>query len=136
MTRSAVREFQVGYIDEEEARAFAVAGTVAIPRCDMPCIGGVSPVAVVPDIAGELTRGPDLGNVLDNGPRTPPPGSATLREMVAAGVIPRTVTAAQRNSTRDPAHPEPLPVKRGNAHLYDIGEMRTYELSKQRAGSR
>jgi hypothetical protein len=133
VTRSAVREFQVAYITEEEAREFATAGTVAIPRHDMPCIGGMSPVAVVPDTAGELAQGSDLQIVPDMvlGPAAPP-GSATLRELVIAGVIPRTVIAAQRNSTRDPEHPKPLPVKRANAHLYDIGEIRAYELSKQR----
>jgi hypothetical protein len=136
VTRAAVREVQSVYMTEEEARAFATAGTVAVPRHDMPCIGGMSPVSVVRDIRGELTQGPDLGFVADNGPRTPPPGSATLRELVAAGVIQRTVIAAQRNSTRDPAHPKPLPVKRGNAHLYDIAEIRDYELGKQRVRSR
>jgi hypothetical protein len=133
VTRSAVREFQVAYITEEEAREFATAGSVAIPRHDMPCIGGMSPVAVVPDTAGELAQGSDLQIVPDMvlGPAAPP-GSATLRELVIAGVIPRTVIAAQRNSTRDPEHPKPLRVKRANAHLYDIGEIRAYELSKQR----
>jgi hypothetical protein len=137
VTRSAVREFQVAFITEEEARAFATAGAVAIPRHDMPCVGGMSPVSVVADIAGELTQGPDLGKVADvlgPGPLWPA-GSATLRELCQARVIPRTIIAAQRNSTRDPEHPQPV-GRRGNAHLYDIGEIRAYELSKQRVRSR
>jgi hypothetical protein len=141
VTRSAVREFQVAYITEEEARAFATAGTVAVPRHDMPCVGGMSPIAAtvpaVADIAGELTQGPDLQEVsLSHGhPSLSPGGAATLGELVHAGVIPRTLTAAQKNSTRDPDHPQPV-GRRGNAHLYDIGEMRAYELLKSRVRAR
>lgn len=137
VTRSEVREFQVAYITEEEARAFATSGNVAIPRHDMPCVGGMSPVAVVPDNVPMLGSGSNPDNVRDieDNPAAPP-GSATLKEMCLAGVIPRTVIAAQRNSTRDPGHPQPLPVKRGNAHLYYIAEVRDYEKSKLRVRAR
>jgi hypothetical protein len=136
LVTSTVQMFQVAYMTEEEAREFAMAGTVAIPRHDMPCVGGLAPKMPVADVADRpaIGRTPsDLGFVADiGGSPARPPGVATLRELVIAGVIPRTVIAAQRNSTRDPDHPRPLAVKDGNAHLYDIGEIKRYEESKRR----
>jgi hypothetical protein len=140
LVTSTVQAFQVAYMTEEEAREFSVAGKVAIPRSDMPCIGGLAPKMPVADVADRpaIERTPsDLGFVADTGGSpTRPAGSATLRELVMAGVIPRTVTAAQRNSTRDPGHPPPLSLKAGNAHLYDIAEISAYETSKQKVRSR
>ena len=62
-------------------------------------------------------------------------GAATLTELVESGVIRRTLAAAQKNANRDPDHPEPV-GRRGNAHLYDTGQMRAYELSKSRVRAR
>lgn len=107
--------------------------------------GQVTPVTVtagpVSDIRGELSvqrsdlhQYPgvlaSLGHSYGSGP-----GRATLAELVDSGVILRTLPAAQRNSTRDPDHPQPV-GRRGNAHLYDIGQIRAYELSKQRVRTR
>jgi hypothetical protein len=134
VTSSAVREFQMAYVTEEEARAFATAGTVAIPRHDMPCIGGMSPVPVVSEPAPMLTGGSDLGELSESLRPEPlyPAGSATLEEMIAAGVIRRTLAAARKASTRESEHPKPLGVRRGNAYLYDLAEMRAYEVQRAR----
>lgn len=139
LVTSTVQMFQVAYMTEEEAREFAVAGKVAIPRHDMPCVGGLTPKMPVADVADtraiERTP-PELGFVADTGgSATGPAGAATLRDLVIAGVIQRTVTAAQRNSTRDSDHPGPV-GRRGNAHLYDIAEIAAYEAGKQKVRSR
>jgi predicted GIY-YIG superfamily endonuclease len=60
---------------------------------------------------------------------------ATLTELIASGDIRRTLMAAQRRSTRDDDHPQPV-GRRGNAHLYDIGQMRAYELLKTKVRTR
>jgi hypothetical protein len=53
----------------------------------------------------------------------------TLCEAIAAGVIPRSLAAARKNSTRDPGHPRPV-GQHGVSNLYNVDELRAYEAAK------
>jgi hypothetical protein len=99
-TRNEVRVFQGALWDEEDARAFATAGTVASPRHDMPLVTRtLVPVGVGhPPI--ENYEGPDQGFVVGQAPDVPGlPGAVTLREAAAAGIFP-TKAAAHKAALR------------------------------------
>lgn len=105
VTRKAVRETQGAYFTGQQARDFALAGTVGVPRPDMPCVTGIGPVPPRPQLG---TSGADLPVDL----RQPPPvlspgGSVTLREAVGAGLF-VSLDAARKAAQR---HLEPV----GNA---------------------
>jgi hypothetical protein len=131
VTRKAVRETQGAYMTGRQARDFAVAGTVAVPRPDMPC---VAIPAGVPDMpALDAAAGPDHGFVTANPPLVPlgPAGAVTLKEAFAAGLFP-TLEAAQRAAHR-PGFPAVV-GQRGRAHLYDVGDLAALRSEKVRAG--
>lgn len=112
-------------------------------------LDGTPGAAYEVDLAGQVSLVSDIGSevssqrsdlhgypgVLASLGQPPATGPATLEELVDSGVILTTLTAAQRRSTRDDDHPQPV-GRRGNAHLYDTGQMRAYELSKSRVRAR
>jgi hypothetical protein len=70
VTPKSVTEVQGAYVTGAEARSYATSGTVAQPRDDMPCVGGLAPVGTperaaqhVPELAIEAGHGPGQGNV-------------------------------------------------------------------------
>jgi hypothetical protein len=130
VTRKAVRETQAAFMTGRQARELALAGTVAVPRPDMPCVGLP---AGVPDLPAIGSAGPDHAFVSGQPPFVPlgPPGAVTLREAFAAGLFP-TLEAAQKASQR-PGFPAVI-GQRGRAHLYDIGDLAALRSEKVRAG--
>lgn len=133
VSRKTVQEMQGALWVEEDARAFATAGRVALPRHDMPF---VTPGGFVPAVPGaELARveGPEQPIVVGHGSLVPagPAGAVTLAEAVAAGLLGPTLGAARKASQRDPDHPAPV-GQRGPAHLYDVGDLYAYRSQKVR----
>src|SRR5262249_36852658 len=107
---------------------FATAGTVAVPRPDMPFTlavparGGVQiPRADQPKVPGHQALVPPA-----------PPNAVTLAEAVDAGLL--TSLAAARKAAQRPGFPAPV-GKRGAAHLYDTGDLLAYQDSRWK-GSR
>lgn len=133
VTRREVRDVQGAFWTGKEARDFALSGTIATPRHDMPLIRPALDVpGLVPGDQSSVPTGPDQPFVLGQCPDVlAPSGAVTLAEACAAGLLHRSKTAAQRASTRDPGHPEPV-GKRGTAHLYDIDDLYAYEARKAR----
>lgn len=130
VTPKTVQETQCAFVGEEDCRAYAVSGQVAVPRSDMPFVSGIAPV---PD-RGELeSPGPDQGFVLGHPPIVPsgPPGAVTLAEAVAAGVLQKSLPAARKASQRA-GFPAAVGV-RGNAHLYDVGDLYAYQAKGKAA---
>jgi hypothetical protein len=126
VTRKQVREMQGALWDEEDARAFATAGTVAIPRHDMPFITARVPVAVGQS-AIPLMPPPDLPFVVGQAPDVPSlPGAVTLAEAVEAGMWPTQAAArkaVQRAQLEDAGY-------RGAAKLYTIDALATARRRK------
>jgi len=119
--------------DEEDCRAFATAGTVAIPRADMPFVTHRS-IVPVPVTAGALPHGaPDQPNVLVTSPTpTRPPGTVTLREAVEAGMFGnRSLVAVRRERGRHPSFPAEVGAEYGH-HLYDVAALSAYVTERSR----
>ena len=132
-TRKTVREFQGVLWDVNAAREFAMSGTIAVPRDDMPGTGGMSPAgAVVLGVPGQRaieTQAPDQPFVLGHGPVVPAiPGAVTLREASDAGLFP-SVAAARKAVQR--AALEPV-GQRKTADLFDLIELRTCQKGRTR----
>lgn len=124
VTRREVREVQGALLTGKQARELALSGTVALPRRDMPFVTGVL------DPARALPVGADLGNVPGTGPDVlGPPGSVTLSEAIDAGVL-KCSKAAARKAAQRPGFPAPLPVRRGNANLYDVADLHVWAARK------
>lgn len=120
VTRKQVRELQGALWDEEEARAFATSGVVAVPRHDMPC----TVQAVIGQERVPLQGPADQPFVLRHPPVVPyPPGSVTLREAVAAGMF-RSLDAARKASRR--GFPPPVGDPRDRAFAYDVADLAAY----------
>jgi hypothetical protein len=117
-TRKTVRELQGVLWDEQEARDFALSGTVAVPRDDMPFTGVP---AVVGHEAPALMQGPDLGFVVGHEPPEAPvvPGAVTLREAAEAQMFP-SVAAARKAVQRAALQPV---GERGVAHLFSVADL-------------
>jgi hypothetical protein len=128
VTRKAVRETQGAYLTGREARDFALSGTVAEPRHDMPCMGLP---AGVPDLPAIGSAGADHGFVPGTPPFVPlgPAGAVTLREAFTAGLFP-TLDAARKAAQR---HLEPV-GERGNANLYDLEALAALRSPRVKAG--
>jgi hypothetical protein len=123
VTRKAVRETQGAYMTGRQARDFALSGTVAVPRPDMPCVTIPGPVLDRPQLAAP---GPDLGIGVGQPPIVQgPPGAVTLREAVAAGLFP-TIDSARKAAQR---HLQPV-GERNRAHLYDVGDLHAHVYGK------
>jgi hypothetical protein len=122
VTPKAVRETQGGFVDEVVAREFALAGTVAIPRADMPF---VTRGEVVPRGTGGVDSRPGQPFVVGHPALVPgrPPGAVTLREATEADLFP-TIAAARKASQR-PGFPTPVGTD-GPANLYDLSDLYVY----------
>jgi hypothetical protein len=127
VTRKQVREMQGALWDEEDARAFATAGTVAIPRHDMPFVNrrAVVPVSVT---AGALPHGgSDQADVTVTPIPARPLGTVTLREAVEAGVFGhRSLAAVRKERARQPVFPAEVGKENNNDHLYDLSALAAY----------
>jgi len=142
VTATAVRETQVGFLTGREARAFATAGTVGLPRADMPFVTSAGPVSgAVTDPAADgvvNVSNPSSGDVLTAvrgmpaAPVTAGPGPVpvSLTEAVAAGLVRGTKRALQMDRWRDPAFPAPVGY-RGQAQLFDAAELAAYDTRKR-----
>jgi hypothetical protein len=131
VTASAVRETQAAYLTGRQARDFATAGTVAIPRPDMPFTAGLGPVTEREQIAETgLDRGFVTGNPV---PVTAGPSAAvTLAEAVDAQLIRMSLAALRQARHRDESFPA-VAGMRGAAHLYDIDDLCAWQAGKARA---
>src|ERR1019366_1279968 len=118
VTPSAVRETQGAYLTGRQARDFATAGTVAIPRPDMPFTAGLGPVTGREQIA---ETGADRRFVTGNPvPVIAGPSAAvTLAEAVDAQLIRMSLAALRQARHRDESFPA-VAGMRGAAPLYDI----------------
>lgn len=120
-----VRETQAVFMTAAEARALATAGTVGVPRSDMPFIQRVPGTAeLVPSVA------PDLGPSLGPGtPAVPGPGRVTLREWAQAGMTALSLDALRKASQRD-GFPERKGL-RGLAGEWDAAELAEWEATRR-----
>jgi hypothetical protein len=128
VTRKQVREMQGALWDEEDCRAFATAGTVAIPRADMPFVTHRVP-AVVGQTAASAIEAPDQGKVVQHEALPPlrDPGTVTLKEAVEAGMWP-TIHAARQAKQRH----KPTPVGTiGSADLFRIEDLAACRIRKR-----
>jgi hypothetical protein len=84
----------------------------------------------VPDDEISAHEGPDQPVVSDTPPGVPHfPGSVTLEEARAAGVLDGTRDALRKRSWRDPEFPDPV-GQRGNARLYSVDDLYRYKARK------
>ena len=134
VTATAVRETQVGFLTGREARAFATAGTVGLPRADMPFVTSAGPVAgAITDPAAdglETVSNPRSGQALTVCGESVTPVPVSLAEAVAAGIVRGTKRALQMDRWRDPAFPQPVD-HRGQAQLFDAAELAAYDTRKR-----
>ena len=129
VTRKTVRELQGALWDEEDARAFATSGVVAVPRPDMPLVTRRAVPALLGQAHSPLMGGPDL---LIDVPRAPavqgPPNAVTLREAVDAGLF-RTIEAARKTAQR---YEFQAVGERNQAKLYDLGDLHAFIAERAR----
>ena len=123
VTAKTVREVQGAFLTGAQARAFATAGTIAVPRADMPLVAVPGPGQLPDD-------GAEQPSVLGHGPVVPAlPGAVTLSEAVRAGVF-RSLEAVRKERQRY-REVFPAPVgQRGSADLFDIGDLYQYAARK------
>jgi hypothetical protein len=137
-----VTEVQGAYVTGAQARAYATSGIVAVPRDDMPCVGGLAPMGTperaaqdVTDIAAIDGNGPDL-HIVRNSPELspPPPTRITIPDAVAEGISGPTYDAVRialrRARKQGLAVPEPVGI-RGNADEYDRTEWCDWEEARR-----
>lgn len=142
VTAKTVTEVQGAYVTGAQAREYATSGIVAVPRDDMPCVGGLAPVGTpermaqdVPDIPAIEAHGPDLHIVPDSPGLSPlAPLRITIPEAVAEGISGPTYDAVRKALARDLARglavPEPV-GRRGNADEYDRIEWCDWEEARR-----
>src|ERR1039458_8140000 len=130
VTASAVRETQAAYLTGRQACDFATAGTVAIPRADMPFTAGLSPVTGPERIA---ETGPDRGFVTGNpvSVTAGPTVAVTLAEAVDAELLPMSLAAVRQARHRDDSFPA-VAGMRGAAHLYSIDDLCAWQAGKEK----
>jgi hypothetical protein len=148
VTASAVTEVQGAYVTGAQAREYATSGEIAVPRDDMPCVGGLAPVGTperaaqhVPDLAIQGPQSPGQGNVGETpgfvpASPVPPPPPITGPEAVAQGVLTgfNSWDSAHKALMRDPAGPRPGTGKRGNAPLWDPVELADWNEQRRSLG--
>jgi hypothetical protein len=137
-----VTEVQGAYVTGAQARQYAMSGVVAVPRSDMPCVGGLAPVGTperaaqdVPDIPAINGHGPDLHIVRDS-PGHPPlaPPQITIPDAIEAGISGPTYDAVRKALARDRGKGKPVPAvvgRRGNAETYDRIEWCDWEETRR-----
>ena len=130
VSAAAVRETQAAFLTGREACDFATAGTVAIPRADMPFTAGLSPVTGPERIA---ETGPDRGFVTGNpvSVTAGPTVAVTLAEAIDAELLPMSLAAVRQARHRDGSFP-PVAGMRGAAHLYDISDLCAWQAGKEK----
>jgi hypothetical protein len=133
VTAKTVTEIQGAYVTGAQAREYATSGTVAVPRDDMPCVGGLAPVGTperaaqdVPDMTAIEGNGPDLGSVRDSPGPVPLPPRITIREALDEGISGPTYDAVRKALSRALSPPQPV-GRRGNADEYDRVEWCDWE---------
>jgi hypothetical protein len=139
VTPKEVIEVQGAYLTGAQAREYATSGVVAVPREDMPCVGGLAPVGTperaaqdVPDNHAIEGHGPDL-HIVRNSPGHPPlePPRITIPEAIAEGISGPTYDAVRKALARYEG-PKPQPVgRRGNADEYDRIEWCDWEEARR-----
>jgi hypothetical protein len=137
-----VTEVQGAYVTGAQARQYATSGVVAVPRSDMPCVGGLAPVGTperaaqdVPDIPAINGHGPDLHIVRDS-PGLPPlnPPRITIREALEEGISGPSYDAVRKALARDRVDGKPVPAvvgTRGNADEYERVEWCDWEETRR-----
>lgn len=123
VTRKTVREVQGAYLTGEQAREFALAGTVAVPRYDMPCVTSIAPVPVP---AIERAPSAEQGIVLGHAPVVP--DAVTLREATDAGLFP-SIAAARKAAQR---HSFTVVGERDRANLHPLDEIHAHVARRTR----
>jgi hypothetical protein len=142
VTAKTVTEVQGAYVTGAQAREYATSGDVAVPRSDMPCVGGLAPVGTperaaqdVPDMNAIEGNGPDLRVVQDIPRPLALPPRITIADAVAEGISGPTVEAvrkALRLERQRPGVSPPQPVgTRGNADEYDRVEWCDWEEARR-----
>ena len=129
VTAKKVTPIQGAYVTGAQAREYATSGIVAVPRDDMPCVGGLAPVGTperaaqdVPDMTAIEGQGPDLRIVPDSPGHPPLEPRITITEAIAEGISGPTYDAVRKALARARAEGRevPQPVgSRGNADEYD-----------------
>jgi hypothetical protein len=134
VTAKVVTEIQGAYVTGAQARDYATSGDVAVPRDDMPCVGGLAPVGTaeraaqdVPDMTAIDGSGPDLAAVRDCHGHPPLPPTITIREALDEGVSGPSYDAVRKARERDPAAPEPVGRRTNGADEYDRVEWCDWE---------
>ena len=133
VTASSVTETQSTWVTGLEARRLSQAGTVAVPRWDMPFIGKRGAVSHVPSHDDHRAiEGSDLEDVPGHraapGPARPP--EITYSEAIAKWGMTANAEAVRKQLRRDPAAPAPL-GKHGSAYTYDPDSLYEYAVSKK-----
>jgi hypothetical protein len=142
VTAKTVTEIQGAYVTGAQAREYATSGVVAVPRDDMPCVGGLAPVGTperaaqdVPDMNAIEGNAPDLRVVPDIPRPAPLPPRITITEAVAEGISGPSVEAvrkALRPERQRSGVTPPQPVgTRGNADEYDRVEWCDWEEARR-----
>lgn len=128
VTRKEVRVLQGALWDEEDARAYALSGVVAVPRHDMPLVVRQPVPALVGQSHAALHGGPDVPFGVRQSPVPPPlvPG-VTLREAVGAGLF-KTIEGARKTALR---HLESTGY-RGAEKLYALEDLHAYIARRTR----
>jgi hypothetical protein len=130
VSAAAVRETQAAFLTGREARDFATAGTVAIPRADMPFTAGIGPVTGREQITE--TRADRAFVTANPVPVTAGAAAAvTLAEAIDAELLPMSLSAVRQARHRDDSFP-PVAGMRGAAHLYDISDLCAWQAGKEK----
>jgi hypothetical protein len=125
-----------------QARDYATSGVVAVPRSDMPCVGGLAPVGTperaaqgVPDMTAIEGHRPDLHVVRDRPGLPPRPPRITIKQAIAEGISGPTEEAVRKALRPDRQRPGVTPPQkvgtRGNADEYDRVEWCDWEEARR-----
>jgi len=131
-----VRETQITYLTDAEARAMGTSGVVALLPPDVPKIL-LNPFASLrPGLAKRRVTDPEtdeipaieVGNVSETDPEVTDEVTAipslSLTEVIDQNIFPGLTLAAIRKARqRDSTFPQPLPETRGLSHVYDLGQL-------------
>jgi hypothetical protein len=131
VTRHEVREVQGALWTPEQARAFAVSGTVGVPRFDMPLVDrrGAA-LAVVGQTSSTDHDAPEQPIVIGPTPPVLPSGGGVkLRDAVDAGLF-VSIEAARRAAHRQQW--EPVGGDKTSGFEYALADLHAYQQSKGR----
>jgi hypothetical protein len=131
-----VRETQITFLTDQEARAMGTSGVVALLPPDVPKIllnpfaslkpGYARPSVPAPGIDVNSAKELEIVSVTDpevTGNVTAIP-SLSLTEVIDQNIFPGLTLAAIRKARqRDSTFPQPLPETRGLSHVYDLGQL-------------